>query len=41
MHRPNLRHPHHWTAAERTYLEAAVGLLLPVVQAYMQGRPVE
>ena len=34
-------HPHHWTAAERAYLDAAVGLLLPVVQAYMQGREVE
>ena len=29
-------HPHHWTAAEREYLDAAVPLLLPVVQAYMQ-----
>ena len=34
-------HPHHWTAAERAYLDEAVGLLLPVAQAYMQGRPVE
>jgi GAF domain-containing protein len=29
-------HPHHWTADERAYLAAAVPLLLPVVQAYMQ-----
>ena len=28
-------HPHHWTAAERDYLEAAVPLLLPVIQQYM------
>ena len=28
-------HPHHWTAAEREYLEAAVPLLLPVVREYM------
>ncbi|WP_046247266.1 GAF domain-containing protein [Hymenobacter terrenus] len=30
-------HPRHWTAAERGYLEAAVPLLLPVVQEYMRG----
>lgn len=30
-------HPHHWTAAERDYLEAAVPLLLPVIQEYMAG----
>ena len=34
-------HPHHWTAAERTYLNEAVGLLLPVVQAYMAGCDVD
>ena len=33
-------HPHHWTAAERIYLDEAVGLLLPVVQSYMAGRDV-
>ena len=33
-------HPHHWTAAERAYLDEAVGLLLPVVQAYMAGQDV-
>ena len=30
-------HPHHWTATERAYLEAATPLLLPVVQQYMSG----
>ena len=30
-------HPRHWTAAEREYLDAAVGLLLPVVQEYMES----
>ncbi|GAB2967379.1 hypothetical protein GCM10027048_42590 [Hymenobacter coalescens] len=30
-------HPHHWTPAERDYLEAALPLLLPVVQAYVRG----
>ncbi|GAA3929492.1 GAF domain-containing protein [Hymenobacter algoricola] len=30
-------HPHHWTAAERDYLNAAVGVFLPVVQGYMGG----
>ena len=30
-------HPHHWTAAEREYLDAAVPLLLPVVQEYIRG----
>ena len=34
-------HPHHWTAAERAYLAEAVNLLLPVVQAYMEGRAVD
>ncbi|OON68490.1 GAF domain-containing protein [Hymenobacter sp. CRA2] len=34
-------HPHHWTAGQREYLEAALPLLLPVVQAYMQGQAVE
>lgn len=34
-------HPHHWTAAERAYLDAVIGLLLPVVQGYIQGRSVE
>ena len=34
-------HPHHWTAAEREYVEAAVPLFLPVVQAYMQGQSQE
>ncbi|UYZ59509.1 GAF domain-containing protein [Hymenobacter latericus] len=34
-------HPRHWTPAERAYLEAALPLLLPVVQAYMQGRSTE
>lgn len=29
-------HPHHWTAAERAYVEAALPLLLPVVQAYVE-----
>ena len=29
-------HPHHWTAAERDYLDAAPPLLLPVIQAYMR-----
>jgi GAF domain-containing protein len=30
-------HPRHWTAAERDYLNAAVPLLLPVVQAYVRA----
>jgi GAF domain-containing protein len=30
-------HPRHWTPAERDFLDAAVPLLLPVVQAYMRG----
>ncbi|OGX91448.1 GAF domain-containing protein [Hymenobacter coccineus] len=30
-------HPRHWTAAERAYLDAAVPLFLPVVQAYMRS----
>ena len=30
-------HPHHWTAAERDYLDAATPLLLPVIQAYMRA----
>ncbi|UOQ75716.1 GAF domain-containing protein [Hymenobacter sp. 5516J-16] len=30
-------HPRHWTAAERDYLDAAVPLLLPVVQEYVRG----
>ena len=30
-------HPHHWTAAERTYLDAATPLFLPVVQEYIGG----
>ncbi len=30
-------HPHHWTAAERAYLDGAVPLLLPVVQDYMRS----
>ena len=30
-------HPRHWTAAEHAYLDAAVPLLLPVLQEYMQG----
>jgi GAF domain-containing protein len=30
-------HPHHWTAAERDGLNAAVPLLLPVVQEYVRG----
>ena len=34
-------HPRHWTAAERAYLDEAVGLFLPVVQAYMDGRDVD
>jgi GAF domain-containing protein len=34
-------HPRHWTAAERTYLDEAVDLFLPVVQAHMDGRDVE
>jgi GAF domain-containing protein len=29
-------HPRHWTAAEREYVEGAVPLFLPVVQAYMR-----
>ena len=29
-------HPHHWTAAERDYLDAAPALLLPVIQAYVR-----
>jgi len=29
-------HPHHWTAAEREYLDAAAPLLLPSIQAYMR-----
>jgi GAF domain-containing protein len=29
-------HPRHWTAAEREYVEDAVPLFLPVVQAYMR-----
>jgi GAF domain-containing protein len=29
-------HPRHWTSAERDYLDAAVPLFLPVVQAYMR-----
>ncbi|GAB2712252.1 hypothetical protein GCM10011495_06280 [Hymenobacter frigidus] len=33
-------HPHHWTAAEREYLDAATPLLLPVVQEYMRGMDV-
>ena len=33
-------HPRHWTAAERAYLDKAVQLLRPVVQAYMDGRDV-
>lgn len=33
-------HPHHWTAAERAYLDEATGLFRPVVQAYMEGRDV-
>jgi hypothetical protein len=33
-------HPRHWTPAERAYLEAALPLLLPVVQAYMSGQQV-
>jgi len=33
-------HPRHWTAAERAYLDGAVPLLLPVVQAYMAGQAV-
>ena len=33
-------HPHHWTAAEREYLDAATPLLLPVLQEYMQGQDV-
>ena len=33
-------HPHHWTAAEREYLDAATPLLLPVVQEYMRGTDV-
>ncbi|MCC2547765.1 GAF domain-containing protein [Hymenobacter sp. BT175] len=28
-------HPHHWTSAERDFLNAVVPLFLPVVQAYM------
>ncbi|SNR81442.1 GAF domain-containing protein [Hymenobacter mucosus] len=32
-------HPHHWTAAEREYLEAALPLLLPVVQRYINSLP--
>ncbi len=34
-------HPRHWTAAERAYLDGAVSLFLPVVQAYMDGRDVD
>jgi len=30
-------HPRHWTPAEHDYLDAAVPLLLPVVQEYMAG----
>lgn len=30
-------HPHHWTADERAYLEAALPLLLPVVQQYVRS----
>ena len=30
-------HPRHWTGPERDYLNAAVPLFLPVVQAYMRG----
>ncbi|AWM32781.1 GAF domain-containing protein [Hymenobacter nivis] len=30
-------HPRHWSAADRAYLDAAVPLFLPVVQAYMRG----
>ena len=30
-------HPRHWTVAERDYLNKAVPLFLPVVQAYMRG----
>ena len=33
-------HPHHWTAAEREYLDAATPLLLPVLQEYMRGQDV-
>ncbi|RTQ47836.1 GAF domain-containing protein [Hymenobacter gummosus] len=33
-------HPHHWTADERRYLEAAAPLLMPAVQAYMRGQDV-
>ena len=33
-------HPHHWTAAEREYLDAATPLLLPVVQDYMRDMSV-
>jgi len=33
-------HPHHWTAAERAYLDGAVGLFRPVVQEYMAGQNV-
>ena len=33
-------HPHHWTAAERAYLDAAVELFLPVVREYMAGQDV-
>ena len=28
-------HPHHWTAAERAYLEGALPCFLPVIQEYM------
>ncbi|MCC3160563.1 GAF domain-containing protein [Hymenobacter sp. 15J16-1T3B] len=34
-------HPRHWTPAERAYVEAALPLLRPVVQNYMQGQSVE
>ena len=30
-------HPRHWTGPERDYLNDAVPLFLPVVQAYMRG----
>ena len=34
-------HPHHWTAAERAYLDGAVDMFLPVVQEYMAGQSVD
>jgi GAF domain-containing protein len=34
-------HPRHWTGAERAYVEAALPLLLPVVQTYMRAQPEE